>query len=72
MALFFISALLLAAWPLGHALDWIFSRVAAELAEAREALRSAQDEAKSESKNREHSGVIIYNLSYTSRHERQH
>lgn len=72
MAIFYISALLLAAWPLGHALDWLFSRVAAELAEARLSLQAAQDEAKTESKNREHSGVIIYNLSYTSRHERQH
>lgn len=70
MAVFYITALLLAAWPLGHALDWLFNRLAYEFSQAAEALRRRRDPSCKDSKNNGYRGVIIYNLSYTSRHER--
>lgn len=70
MAVFYITALLLAAWPLGHALDWLFTRLASEFCQAAEALKSKRDGSHKDSKNNGYRDVIIYNLSYTSRHER--
>ena len=75
MALLLILTLIMLAWPLGHALDWLFSKLEDLFILAREDKASGSRPMRPG----EERGVIIYRiehisleprLGYTSRHER--